>query len=444
MGKFVFNHLTDEHKEVSKSHQVGHWLGNFIVFSLMGALFLQPKPTLIITAMGLITLFWLMATAHGRSSFTMLLSKQSYLITFSLLLWFMVHLFMVLAHQPYAWRQLGNYARAILAVGVFAFLLKAKPQDRYFYLGTVVACIGAFAHSLYDRYFENQLRALGWFNNEIHFGDYASLAGVFALLSGVLASHIKLSWRVALVCVGALGIAAAAISGTRSALLALLCLAPLLSSRHRDTPQKYFRWTLLAAIIGSGLLVATSASVQRQMRITEAISDVQGILAGKGQSSIADRFEMWKASVNMAKRAPVLGIGLANFEMDLQRQIDTQEIKPLLAKQNQAHSQIFHSLATGGVVLLMAYFAFSVIPLFWFWQIYRNYAGDSTLRLLANLGIAHIGAHFIFGLTAAIFDIQVFASFYVTGLAVFAALCLNRAAEIDHPARSPGTAQNKS
>ena len=432
MGKFVFNHLTDKHNAIAGSNRMEQWTGNFFVLCLMGSLFVQPKPTLIMMVVGALMLLWILATGSGRSAISLAFTKQSYLITTALLLWFLVHLLMVLVHPPLAWRQLGNYARAVVAIGVFVFILKSKPQENYFFIGVAIACVGAFAHALYDRYVDKHLRAIGWFNNDIHFGDYSSLAGVFAILIGVLASHVKTSWRIGLVCLGALGVAAAAISGTRSALLALVCLLPIALSQHRDLTQKYFRWALIAAIFGSSLLVATSASLRQQMRITEAIWDVKMILSGKAQTSIADRLEMWKASINMAKRAPILGIGMANYEADLQHQIDTQQIRPLLTKQNQAHSQIFHSLATGGAVLLIAYLAFIFVPFFWFWQIYRRYSSDSQMRLLAHLGIAHIGAHFIFGLTAAIFDIQVFASFYVLGLACFAAMCRNRATLIEH------------
>lgn len=405
------------------------------VLCLMGSMFVQPKPTLVIMCLSVFMLLSLLASPAGRVALKQSFSKESYLITMALLLWFLVHLFSVLVHQPVVFRQLGNYAKALFAIGVLVFLIRAKPSLNYFFIGTGIACIAALLHSLKDRLVDHHPRAVGWFNNDIHFGDYSSLAGVFAILSGVLAIDLKLKWRIMLVCLGALGFAAAAVSGTRSALLAIVCLAPLVLVSSKDLAQRYLRWSLIAVILASSLAVVTSPRLQRQLRLSEAIADIEGISAGKGQSSIADRLEMWKASVNMAKKAPILGIGMANFEAEMKEQIDTQQIRPLLSKQNQAHSQIFHSVATGGVLLLIAYFLFVLVPLAWFWQLYRRHSHDIRLQLIAQLGMAHIGGHFIFGLTAAIFDIQVFSTFYVMGLATFAALCINRQREL---ALSPG------
>ena len=435
MGKFFFNHLSTPYSELTAPSLWERWIGNVFVLCLMGSMFVQPKPTLVIMCLSVFMLLSLLASPAGRVALKQSFSKESYLITMALLLWFLVHFFSVLVHQPVVFRQLGNYAKALFAIGVLVFLIRAKPSLNYFFIGTGIACIAALLHSLKDRLVDHHPRAVGWFNNDIHFGDYSSLAGVFAILSGVLAIDLKLKWRIMLVCLGALGFAAAAVSGTRSALLAIVCLAPLVLVSSKDLAQRYLRWSLIAVILASSLAVVTSPRLQRQLRLSEAIADIEGISAGKGQSSIADRLEMWKASVNMAKKAPILGIGMANFEAEMKEQIDTQQIRPLLSKQNQAHSQIFHSVATGGVLLLIAYFLFVLVPLAWFWQLYRRHSHDIRLQLIAQLGMAHIGGHFIFGLTAAIFDIQVFSTFYVMGLATFAALCINRQREL---ALSPG------
>ena len=430
MGKFFFNHLSTPYSELTAPSLWERWIGNVFVLCLMGSMFVQPKPTLVIMCLSVFMLLSSLASPAGRVALKQSFSKESYLITMALLLWFLVHLFSVLVHQPVVFRQLGNYAKALFAIGVLVFLIRAKPSLNYFFIGTGIACIAALLHSLKDRLVDHHPRAVGWFNNDIHFGDYSSLAGVFAILSGVLAIDLKLKWRIMLVCLGALGFAAAAVSGTRSALLAIVCLAPLVLVSSKDLAQRYLRWSLIAVILASSLAVVTSPRLQRQLRLSEAIADIEGISAGKGQSSIADRLEMWKASVNMAKKAPILGIGMANFEAEMKEQIDTQQIRPLLSKQNQAHSQIFHSVATGGVLLLIAYFLFVLVPLAWFWQLYRRHSHDIRLQLIAQLGMAHIGGHFIFGLTAAIFDIQVFSTFYVMGLATFAALCINRQREL--------------
>ena len=121
------------------------------VLCLMGSMFVQPKPTLVIMCLSVFMLLSLLASPAGRVALKQSFSKESYLITMALLLWFLVHLFSVLVHQPVVFRQLGNYAKALFAIGVLVFLIRAKPSLNYFFIGTGIACIAALLHSLKDR-----------------------------------------------------------------------------------------------------------------------------------------------------------------------------------------------------------------------------------------------------------------------------------------------------
>lgn len=420
MAKFVFNQWDWERAA-----------GHIFLLCLLGSLFVQPKPALIIMALAVLMLLTLPLTAAGRTSFKRLFIKESYLITWAFLLWFAAHLLIVLVHPPWVWRNLENYTRVFAAMGVLAFLIKTKPSANWLYAGIAVACVGALAHALLDRFVHHNHRAIGWFNNEIHFGSYSALAGLLAILIGVLALDLKRLWRVGLVVLGVMGFAAAAISGTRSALLIAVCLLPTLMMDCKDRLQHYLRLVLLCGVVVAALLIALSPSIQKQIRLTSAISDIKGIQEGKAQTSIADRLQMWQAALNMAQSSPWVGVGLNNFQTQLQHQVDTAQIKPLAEMRNQAHSQILHSLATGGLVLLLAYALFVALPFLWFGRYYRTYRGDATMQLLSYLGMANIAAHVVFGLVNAIFDIQIFSSVYVLLLVALAALCLNRKTQIE-------------
>ncbi len=358
--------------------------------------------------------------------------KQSYFIWGSLLLWPLAHFLIAVAHQPIAWANLGNPFRAVLAIGVFAFLACIRTDLTYLKIGIGLACIATFLHSVHDRFIIKVPRALGWFNNEIHYGDYSSLVGLLAIVIALLAHQRSSLWRSVLFMLGCLAYLAAAASGTRTALSTLVCLIPLFLAQKQDLLHRRLRLIFLVGLCSVAVLTAFSERIREETRISAAISDVNNMLAGRSQSSIGDRKQMWVAALDMAHTSPLLGIGLNKFRQELDQRIESKKILPLADPQNQAHSQVLHSLATGGVFLLLAYLAFSLAPFVWFYRMYRQQTSSTDSRLLAYMGMTTVVSHTIFGLTNAIFDLQVFSSLYFLSVATFAGLCIKMNCQMQH------------
>jgi O-antigen ligase len=367
--------------------------------------------------------------------------KQSYLIWIVLLVWPLAHILIALLHQPIAWAQLGNPLRSFIALGVLFFLICVKTNLNALFVGIGVACVAAFSHAMYDRLIRKIPRALGWFNNEIHMGDYSSLVAIFALIIAFLGHQLSNKARAGLFILGCLAYLAAAASGTRTAVFTVVCLLPIFWMQKTDLMHRRLRHVLIIASILSVAVILLSERARKEMRINEGIADVTGMHSGRSQSSIGDRKQMWIAALDMARSSPVLGIGLNNFQKELTLRIESKKILPLFSIQNQAHSQVLHSLATGGIVLLACYLFFVMAPLLWFMGIYRNTHSSDETKLLAYLGSTHIVCHVIFGLTAAIFDIQVFTSLYLLGLAALAAQCLSHQSH-QHPTGHSSLAKN--
>jgi O-antigen ligase len=399
-------------------------MGNFFLFCLFGSIFVQTRPSAVVSLLGLCLGIIFYFSQIRKAGFDGRLFKQSYFIWGTLLLWPAAHLMIALAHAPFTWTNLGNPFRAILAIGVFAFLAYFHTTLKCLYAGIGLACIATFSHAGYDRFILKLPRSIGWFNNEIHYGDYSSLVGILAIVIAFLAHQLSYIWRCIFFFLGCLACIAAAASGTRTALLSLVCIIPLFIMQNIDTLHRRLRFILVIGVSCVAITFAISGRIRDETRITEAISDVNNMMEGRSQSSIGDRKQMWIAALDMARTSPVLGIGLNNFGIELERRIASKKILPLLEKQNQAHSQILHSLATGGLVLLLTYLLFVCAPFIWFFQLYRKHSTPSKTRLLTYLGMTTIFCHLLFGLTAAIFDIQVFSSLYLFSLATFAGLCM--------------------
>lgn len=399
-------------------------VGGLFLFCLFGSIFVQTRPSAIALLLGLCLGVIFVFSRKIRENFDAQSFKKTYLIWGILVLWPAMHLFIAAVHSPFTWAQLGNPFRSVLAIGVFVFLACVPTKLNALYAGLGLACVAAFLHSGYDKLIAKLPRSIGWFNNEIHFGDYSNFVGVLSIVIAFLALQLSNRWRYVLFFLGCLANVAAAASGTRTAFFSLVCLLPLLMMKNVGPLHRRLRFILLAAIACSAIAVAASGRLRDETRITEAISDIHSIMAGRSQSSIGDRKQMWIAALDMANTSPLVGIGLNNFALELERRVASKKIQPLLDKYTQGHSQILHSLATGGLVLLLAYFLFVGAPLVWFWQIYKSQKHPSNTKLLSYLGMTTIVGHVIYGLTVAVFDIQVFSSLYLLCLATFAGLCL--------------------
>lgn len=399
-------------------------LGNLFLLCLFGSLFIQTRPTFIASLLAVGIGITVVSSRKIRAGLDASFFKQSYFIWGTLLIWPVMHLFIALVHSPFTSNQLGNPFRAVLAIGVFVFFARVPTKSNYLYAGTGVACLATFLHSGYDKLIEKFPRSLGWFNNENHYGDYSSLVGVSAVILAFLSAHTSNRVRYLLFFLGCLANIAAAASGTRTALLALICVFPLMFMKNVDRLHRQLRFILLLGAACAALAMTLSGPIRDATRVSEAISDIERMMVGKSQSSIGDRKQMWIAAVDMARTSPLIGVGLNKFESELEKRIVNKTIQPLMDKQNQAHSQILHSLATGGLILLITYLWLVCIPFFWFLQIYRKNNATSETRIFAYLGMSIIASHAFFGLTVAIFDIQVFSSVYFLSLATFAGLCI--------------------
>ena len=414
--------------------KITHWLkesvsnpatgiSNVMAICLFGAIFIQAKPAVV--AMFLCVLMFMLSLSmrsvrHGLKQATL---KDLRWIWIAMLVWPLVTgLLMLVQPYPIPLQSLGNPIRAVLALGVLAYMLIYPPRTIFLLIGILIACVASFVHGVHDVYVNHFARALGWFNNENHFGNYSALVGILAIVTGFLCSGWAAQMRIGSLVVGVLALWAAAASGTRTSLVIVACLVPLLFTKFQDKPARLLRNITLACIAGAIGLALMSPKVQHFIRINEAKSDFQSIRNTTGGSSIGDRLQMWKASINMFEASPLLGAGLANYEKELLKQIEQKKVLPLLASQNQAHSQPLHSLATGGIALLLAYLLFIGGPFVWFLAAYLRFKGQSEVRSLSYIGMSVVASHSIFSLTVAIFDVQVFSSLYVIIVCCLAAM----------------------
>jgi O-antigen ligase len=203
--------------------------------------------------------------------------------------------------------------------------------------------------------------------NPIRFG-MISLA--FGAVSAVGFLHARDRLMAAIALAGALaGIAAAFISGSRGALLALpvilLLLAPIL---WRHSRRIFVTVSVFLAVFAS---VMFAGNVGRtSTRIMTAYAQISALIAGGGKvtdRSVGDRTKLLLLSYRLFQEEPLLGAGVKGWNAAVAALVKAPDPSERLAlPYNQAHNQYADDLAKGGIVRFLLGFLILFLPLYLF------------------------------------------------------------------------------
>jgi O-antigen ligase len=392
-------------------------------FCILGTFFLLPAAAGVSTALLLVVVVLVAGTAPARAGFVRLFTQgEERWIAWPFLLW-LIAAVIVASFSPLPFHKVlpDNPLRFVLALAVLALLVRRPPDARWLLWSLPVAAIAAGAHAIYGVFWAHEWRVKGWTNNEIYFGNMAALVCVLLLVTGLMGRNLRWQVRVLFLLCSLLAAYASVTSGSRSSALALLALIPVLAMRHKDLLHKLFS-VLVAATLGvSAALLAASPALQQKLRITEFAVDLQQAQSHHYDTSIGARMEMWRAAWDMFQQHPVVGIGPKRFATELEQRMASGQTARI-PRFSQAHSQILHAAATGGVVLVLAYLCLVAGPAVFFWRKLRQTATDPPAHMLAAMGLIIIASHLLFGLTNAVFDLQIYSAVYPMLLCMLAVL----------------------
>ncbi len=137
-------------------------------------------------------------------------------------------------------------------------------------------------------------------------------------------------------------------------------------------------------------------------------------------TSVGQRFEMWRAAWHMFLDHPVLGIGTGAFYEDAQQMAHRGLIAPPAAQYDHPHSDYFDALSSRGILGLLALFALLGVPAIYFVRAVKS--GDETSHAVGLAGLLLVCGFAIFGLTDTVFIHSMNISWYVIYIALFMAL----------------------
>jgi O-antigen ligase len=297
----------------------------------------------------------------------------------------------------------------LLWVGLNTLNLHTLPKVIWgMHAGLVIASFWTVLQFWWDlRLFPQGPQPASTFLNRNFFAEYAVTVLPFSVW--VLASIRNPRWLPWVAASVGLNVLAILMTGTRSALVALLILTPILAwvlYRYRrlwGAVATHRRGTtmalaaLLLVILGGGSIPSGNAQVQRealgQTALERSVLRTSSIAkpAEYTTGSFSMRSTMWMATARMLQAQPLTGVGAGAWEVEIPRY---QRVASMLENDYYAHNEYLQLLSEYGAVVggvtLAFFLAFLLQAAGRTWRLAKAHSEEAALRaftLCSMLGL---------------------------------------------------------
>lgn len=291
-------------------------------------------------------------------------------------------------------------------------------------LSVATGALLAFVYAAYEIFGLSAGRAEGASGNPIPFGNTAIVLGAVALVAGAIFPFegAKARWKqIFVLAAGAAGAGASLLSGSKGGWVSLFIIGvtvAYLTTQHWPAWRRH----LAAVAVIISLLIAGLLAPSHVVR-DRVVSGFKGgwhwIQTGQvTEGSVGMRLEIWRLSLLVIAEKPWFGHGSvgahqrwdelsqepgASPELNLLRQAGTKFVS--------SENELIGVLKGGGVLgalgLFMGYLG--VWLAFWRWRKHP----DAQIRALSTMGLLLVPMYLEFGLSVAVFGINVFRSVFV-------------------------------
>jgi O-antigen ligase len=330
-----------------------------------------------------------------------------------------------LATGQWDWQPYDRDWRFVVSVPIFLALRTMAPARlriwRFGVLAGALGCGVAMVVSPVAYGYDGRLS--GDFLNPIYYGDFAASLALLAAFS-VDWGRRDAAWLRALSWLGfAVAAYASLRTGARGAWLALLLL-PLLrqaAGRSRLTPARMGVGALLF-VCAAALIYAVVPEVR--LRMGELIGNLESMRHGYSDTSVGIRLQHWRVALLLFERHPLFGVGTREVPLLMPELARQGWLTPeaMRVARGELHSEILAHAAAQGIVGVAAVVAVYAVPAARFWTCLRGGEHEGGLAAAA-MGLAFIGAFFVFGLTVETFDLDMIVSYYALTVVVLLAAC---------------------
>ena len=277
------------------------------------------------------------------------------------------------------------------------FLAAVPPRPRAIWAGAACGALFGLAVAWYFATFAPEALPLGRAARFLHPIQLGNLAMLLALICACSLRARPRGWQLLLTLAGMVaGIYTTLLSETRGSFFALawaLFFLGLLSLRRRHLKLRSVVLSALIAAIAATLFWLGNVEMI-SARFAQAQQDIALYEAGKADTSIGARFEMWRFAWEEGSRYPLFGAGTAQLNADK----DAWCAQANLAPFGHLHNEFLDAFARRGLLGLAVLFFLLVWPLFLFRRTGHDSPDAAALRLA---GRAQVLLYSGFGLTQA-------------------------------------------
>ncbi|MGS1105674.1 O-antigen ligase family protein [Achromobacter anxifer] len=199
----------------------------------------------------------------------------------------------------------------------------------------------------------------------------------------------------------ALSVWATWLSQTRSSwmLLPILALVFLLGLRGWSRRHKAY----CALAVSVALVVSAAGLWHFSSRMQAVKTDLQDFATSTDRdSSLGIRLQLWRASIEMFKKSPVVGVGPSNFRKEL-AELETRGVvsREVVEGFGEPHNDLLAALSGYGLLGLLSMLALYLVPAYIFLR--RVASDDRVIRVGAQLGLLFCLGYCAFSLTEMMF-----------------------------------------
>jgi len=313
--------------------------------------------------------------------------------------------FLFITEAEHAYRKLDKYLLFLWAIPLYAVLKNNKNLSVILRsivpTIAIVICLAAIISSV----FLKQPRAMFYTANPLFFGYIAAVFSIFSLILTRTTTNKSLYYFGAIS-----GVVACILSGTRGALLGWFVgfIMILFSSGYLPSlTKKVLLMSLLA------FAVALSFVPDYTQRISSSYKTIMNF-EKYHNTSTGVRFQMWKASFEIFKQNPLLGVGIGAYQKEIHKMAVDDKSMKYMSRFDHPHNTFISSLVNTGLIGLFSLLLVFYIPFQYFYRHAKKLPQDPFVRM----GIVFVSMMAVFGMTEAIFERQAIAAFYVFMIAI--------------------------
>jgi len=314
---------------------------------------------------------------------------------------------------------LDTPSRLLLVLPIFFFIRKTNISVNWFIWGVVFGSIlaGLIKFGIIDVYYLSKVIT-------VQTGSFTLFSSIFALSSLVFIGKGNSKIKNTLLCVAfASGMVASFISGGRgvwiAAILSLIFIS-IINPMKWSIRSRLSAMLLMVMLFYSAYLTPQTGVKNRiDLALKNTTSWAQN---GQANTSSGARLEMWKASFEVIKENPIIGVGEDNYAKHQKRLIEQGRIDKSVGNYLHPHGEYITSLVEQGIIGLLAFIFVLLAPIMFFLNIIKYKLFNYQERVLAASGMLIILHFGFYSFTATVFAHQSTTLFFAVFLVIIIGL----------------------